>query len=108
MKETNGISNTLNTNNMLTQLIFPLKKSNKMDVKIRYNTDFPVKSPHKWRLLVDDVQHLVDAIEINCKCHTTDDIIKIDGEEKMKFHVSCKAKSVSFLTKKEIKKAIVS
>jgi hypothetical protein len=85
-----------------------LKKSSKMDVKIRYNTDFPIKSPHKWRLLVDDVQHLVDAIEINCKCHTTDDIIKIDGEEKMKFHVSCKAKTVSFLTKKEIKKAIVS
>jgi hypothetical protein len=84
-----------------------LKKLSKMDVKIRYNTDFPTKSPYKWRILIDGVQHLVDAIEINCKCNTTTDIFIINGEEKEKYHLSCKAKSVSFSTKKEIKKAIV-
>jgi len=94
MNETDGILNTLTTS--------------KMDVKIRFNTDFPVKSQHKWRLIVDGVQHLVDAIEINCKCHTTDDIMIIDGEEKEKYHVSCKAKKLSFSTKKETKKAIIS
>ena len=78
-----------------------------MDIKIRYNTDFPAKSVHKWRLLVDGVQHLVDDIEINCKCYTTDDIIVIDGKEVNKFHISCKAKKVSFSTKKDIKKAII-
>jgi len=94
MNETNGILNTLTTN--------------KMDVKIRFNTDFPVKSHHKWRLIVDGVQHLVDAIEINCKCHTTDDIIDVDGIEKEKYHVSCKAKKLSFSTKKDTKKATLS
>jgi hypothetical protein len=79
-----------------------------MDVKIRFNTDFPLKSVHKWRLIVDGVQHLVDAIEINCKCHTTDDIIVIDGEEKEKYHVSCKSKKLSFSTKKDTKKATLS
>lgn len=80
----------------------------KMDIKIRFNTDYPVKSTLKWRLIVDGVQHLVDSIEINCKCQTTDDIIIIDGEEVEKYHVSCKAKKLSFSTKKENKKAIIS
>lgn len=82
MNETDGILNTLTTS--------------KMDVKIRFNTDFPVKSHHKWRLIVDGVQHLVDTIEINCKCHTIED------------EISCKAKKLSFSTKKETKKAIIS
>lgn len=94
MIETDGILNT--------------STINKMDVKIRFNTDFPVKSHHKWRLIVDGVQHLVDDIELNCKCRTTDDILQIDGVEKEKYHISCKAKKLSFSTKKDTKKAILS
>lgn len=67
-----------------------------MDVKIRYNTDYPLNTAHKWRLIVDGVEHLVDSIEINCKSHTTDDAINV------------KAKKLAFSTKKETKKAIVS
>lgn len=78
-----------------------------MDIKIRFNTDYPVKSHHKWKLLVDGVQHLVDSIEIHCKCHTTEDILNMDGAEIEKYHISCKAKKLSFSTKKEIKKAII-
>jgi hypothetical protein len=79
-----------------------------MDVKIRFNTDYPSKSPLKWRVIVDNVQHLVDTIEINCKSHTTDDIIEVNGTPVQKYHVSCKAKNVQFVSKKDIKKAIVS
>ncbi|CAI8156368.1 MAG: Uncharacterised protein [Formosa sp. Hel3_A1_48] len=79
-----------------------------MDVKIRYNTDYPIKSVHKWRLIVDGVQHLVDSIEINCKSHTTDDVVNVNGQDVEKFHITCKAKKLAFSTKKETKKAIVS
>ena len=89
MKETNGISNTL--------IIY------EMDVKIRINNDFPEKSIHKWRLIVDGVQHLVDDIEINCKCRTTEDIT----DKQLQNHISCNAKKLSFSTKKEIKKVIL-
>jgi len=78
-----------------------------MDVKIRFNTDFPTKSIHKWRLIVDGVQHLVDDIEVNCKCRTTQDIINVDGQEMDKYHLSCNPKKLSFSTKKETKKVIL-
>lgn len=93
MKETNGILNTL--------IIY------KMDVKIRFNTDFPTKSIHKWRLIVDGVQHLVDDIVVNCKCRTTQDILNVDGQEVDKYHISCNPKKLSFSTKKETKKVIL-
>ena len=38
-----------------------------MDVKIRFNTDYSVdKSPYKWRIIIDDVQHLVDTFRGLC------------------------------------------
>ena len=79
-----------------------------MDVKIRFNTDYTAdKSPHKWRIIIDDVQHLVDEIEINCKSYTTTDLIQVDMSMQTKWHISCKAKNVSFKTKKNQKIAIV-
>lgn len=77
-----------------------------MDVKIRFNNDFPKKSVRKWRLIVDGVQHLVDDIELNCKCRTTADIIALDGQE-AEYHISCNAKKLSFSTKKDTKKVIL-
>jgi len=77
-----------------------------MDVKIRFNTDFPQKSIHKWRLVVDKVQHLVDDIELNCKCRTTEDVNSVDGQE-VNYHLSCNAKKLSFSMKKETKKVIL-
>jgi len=71
-----------------------------MDVKIRFNKDFPSKSTHKWIIIVDEVQHLVDVIEINRKSITAADAVD-------KFYIYCKAKEVKFSIKKE-KKAIVS
>lgn len=79
-----------------------------MEVKIRYNTDYPSKSPHKWRLLVDGIQHLVDAIDINCKSRTTEDKVELNGQEVLKYHITCNPKKVEFVTKKEVKKAILS
>lgn len=81
-----------------------------MDVKIRFNTDFSAdKSPHKWRIIIDDVQHLVDEIEMNCKSFTTGDLVQNQNGTGMilKWHISCKAKNVSFKTKKNLKIAVV-
>lgn len=78
-----------------------------MDVKIRFNTKYPTDSDHKWRIIVDDIQHLVDEIEIKCKSFTSSDMIKVDGQDVMKWHISCKAKNVSFKIKKNQKIAIL-
>jgi hypothetical protein len=73
-------------------MVFQKTKLLKMDVKIRFNTS---ASDLKWRIIVDDTEHLVDEIEIKCKSFTTGDLL------------SCKAKNVSFKTKKNQKIAIV-
>lgn len=78
-----------------------------MDVKIRFNTKFPNESEYKWRIIIDDVQHLVDEIVVNCKSFTTGDLVNVDGQDVMKWHISCKAKNVSFKTKKNQKIAVV-
>jgi len=79
-----------------------------MDVKIRFNTDYSAdKSPHKWRIIIDEVQHLVDEIEMNCKSFTSEDLVNVQGKDVIKWHISCKAKNVSFKTKKNQKIAIV-
>jgi len=92
--EINGISITLNIK--------------KMDIKIRFNTNFPQKSDKKWRIIVDGTEHLVDEIEIKTKSITSSDEIEIDGQIVLKHHISCNSKNVSFTTKKNQLKAIVS
>ena len=79
-----------------------------MDIKIRFNTTFPEKSDKKWRIIVDSIEHLVDDIEIKCKSYTTSDDIEIDGVVVIKHHITCNSKNVSFTTKKNQLKAIVS
>ena len=78
-----------------------------MDVKIRFNTKYPTASEFKWRIIVDGIEHLVDEIEIKCKSFTSGDMVKVDGEDVMKWHISCKAKNVSFKIKKQQKIAVV-
>lgn len=70
-----------------------------MEVKIRYNTNYPKINDKKWRLIINDVQHLVDEIEVNTICYTSEDIIKgDDGNDVVKYHISVKAKDVKFNT----------
>jgi hypothetical protein len=78
-----------------------------MDVKIRFNTKYPTASEHKWRIIVDGIEHLMDEIEIKCKSFTSGDLVNVDGQDVMKWHISCKAKNVSFKTKKNQKIAVV-
>jgi hypothetical protein len=81
-------------------------QTNKLDVKIRYNTGYPAESRYKWRMIVDDVEHLVDSVEINCKSFTSQDIVVVDGVKVSKCHITCKAKNVIF-SNKQLKKAEV-
>lgn len=70
-----------------------------MKVKIRFNTNYPQTSDKKWRVIVDETEHLVDAIEVLCKTFTTEDQVVAPGGQKVtKYHVSCKAKSVALVT----------
>jgi hypothetical protein len=69
------------------------------EVKIRFNTNYPKKSDKKWRLIINDVQHLVDEIEVNTICYTSEDMVKgDDGNDIVKYHISVKAKDVKFET----------
>jgi len=66
-------------------------------IKVRFNTAYPSSSPYKWRVLVDDIQYLVDGIHLNCNSWSSLDIVKEDGtgNDIEKHHVSCSAKTVS-------------
>ena len=65
--------------------------------KIRYNTNFPEKSKHKWRLLWEEKQYLVDDIEIYLPSFTSEDeVVGDDGNMVNKFHITCIPNSVQF------------
>lgn len=62
-------------------------------IRIRYNTNYPLKSDKKWRLLINGEQILVDEINIFVPCHTTTDIVLgDDGKDVQKYHISCEGK----------------
>ena len=73
-----------------------------MTVKVRYNNDS--SSPNRWRVIVDNIEHQVDSVEINCKSFSSCDEI---AKDVIKYHISCDAKSVSFSEKKGIKKVTI-
>lgn len=56
------------------------------DVKIRYNHDAG-ESPLKWRVVIDEVEHLASNIDILVPSVTTGDFIEGVGQ---KYHISCK------------------
>ena len=71
-----------------------------MKVQIRYNTNYPKTSDKKWRVLIDGVQNLVDEIEVDRPCFTSEDIVKgDDGNDVVKYHISANAENVLFQTK---------
>ena len=71
-----------------------------MKVQVRFNTNFPKTSDKKWRILIDGIQHyLVDEIEIDRPCFTSEDTVKgDDGNDIVKYHISVKAKDILFKT----------
>ena len=80
----------------------------KLSVKIRFNTNFPDKHDKKWRVLVDENQHFVDDVVIQCPSFTSEDVVKSDeGEDVLKYHISCNPKNVSFVTRKGKLKAVI-
>ena len=76
-----------------------------MKVQLRFNTNFPKTSDKKWRILINDVQHLVDEIDVDRPCYTSEDIVKgDDGNDIVKYHISINnVKDVLFNTTKENK-----
>jgi len=76
-----------------------------MKIQVRFNTNYPKTSDKKWRILINDVQHLVDEIEVDRPCFTSEDIVKgDDGNDIVKYHISVNhAKDVLFNTTKENK-----
>lgn len=80
----------------------------KLSVKIRFNTNYPENNDKKWRVLVDDIQHFVDDVILDCKSFTTEDMIKSEtGDSTTKYHISCNPKNVSFISRKGKLKAVI-
>ena len=62
-----------------------------MKVDIRFNTNYPEKSKFEWRVLIDDVEHLVNNVVCDCPTFTTSTFIEGHG---MKWHMSTNASHV--------------
>ena len=72
-----------------------MKKNNLMKIQIRYNTNSR-NEYDKWRLAIDDVQHIVSEVIFTCQSLTTCDRVVVDGKEVEKYHLSAIAKEVLF------------
>jgi hypothetical protein len=81
----------------------------RFEVKIRYNSKHILDElAPKWRVIFGDVEYQVDEVEIHGKCFTSEDIVKgDDGNQVRKYHLSTKAKTISFVNNKNIQKAIL-
>jgi hypothetical protein len=65
-------------------------------VEIRFNTKFTEgKSKYEWRLLIDEQEHLVNEIILNCNCKTSSRFIEGEG---LKYHISafCKTAQIEY------------
>jgi len=64
-----------------------------LDVKIRFNTNFPEKSDKKWRLIVLGIEKLVDEIILKCQSYTSTDTLE-NGV--IKYHISALCSQVKY------------
>lgn len=73
------------------------------DVKIRYNTlcDDDVLY---WRIIINGEEFICSDVEINCKSHTTKDVVfdKIRNQNVTKHHISCNPDTIQWVGNKVI------
>lgn len=65
------------------------------DFKIRFNTEHN-GSDFKWRVLIDNTEHVAKNIKINCPCSTTEDNVISKEVNVIKHHISCQSKNWSW------------
>ena len=75
-----------------------------IDVKIRFNTNYPEKSDKKWRLIVFGTEKLVDEIVLQCQSYTSTDTIE---EGVIKHHISALCTQVKYEEANNKIKAII-
>jgi hypothetical protein len=69
-----------------------------MEVKIRFNTNYPAKSDKKWRVIMDGVEELHKEVELLCNSYTTTEMVLTEeGVLAEKHHISCKPKGYSII-----------
>jgi hypothetical protein len=78
-----------------------------MDVKIRFNTNYPNRSDKKWRAIINGVEQLVDEVEIRCESHSSEDIIEVDGKSVTKYHIACTPKFIEVAVVNEQKNKFI-
>jgi hypothetical protein len=68
-----------------------------MNVKIRYNTLATDTDVLRWRVIIDEVEYLVENVHINVPTFTTVDTVydAIRNEHVTKYHISCVCSSFS-------------
>ena len=81
-------------------MMFLIMESN---IKIRYNT-LSDGVNDLWRVIIDNVEYLTNAIAINVPSFTSKDEVfdLLRGETVIKYHISCKSNNV-LITKELIK-----
>lgn len=66
-----------------------------MKLLIRYNTE--KKGEHDiWRVIWLGLEFYVAEIQINTFSKTSKDVVKVDGKDLDKYHISCEPQSVCF------------
>ena len=74
-----------------------------MQVKIRFNTNYPKRSDKKWRVIVEGFEHLTDDVQVLCESYTSEDtVIDDNGKKVQKFHISCNPVDIEITPEKVI------
>ncbi len=63
--------------------------------KIRFNTEHQ-GSELKWRVLINDKEHLAKNIIINCPSKTTEDWVMVKDLTSIKHHIACESDNWSW------------
>lgn len=70
-------------------------------IKIRYNTNFPNKSQYQWRVLFNEIEHLVNSVRIETPTYTTSEFIEGHG---LKHHITTQGTFFEVVTAGELNK----
>lgn len=68
-------------------------------IDVRFNTKFSEgKSKYEWRVIKDDIEHLVNYVHISCHSHTTSRFIEGEGQ---KYHITANGNNINIVTEIE-------
>ena len=68
-------------------------------IDIRFNNNFTSgKSKYEWRVIKDNIEHLVNHVHINCHSYTSTKFIEGEGQ---KYHITANSNNLNIITQTE-------